>query len=47
MQQGVAYQTTKVKMLTLIDIAIVTKCCEKNKVTINYAQNNNLYSWKK
>ena len=34
-------------MLTLIDIAIVTKCCEKNKVTINYAQNNNLYSWKK
>ena len=41
------YQTTKVKMLTLIDIAIVTKCCGKNKVTINYAQNNNIYSLEK
>ena len=34
-------------MLTLIDIAIVTKCCGKNKVTINYAQNNNIYSLEK
>ena len=34
-------------MLTLIDIAIVTKCCEKNKVTINCAQNNNIYSLEK
>ena len=31
-------------MLTLIGIEIVTKCCGKNKVTINYAQNNNIYS---
>ena len=32
---------------TVIDIAIVTKCCGKNKVTINYAQNNNIYSLEK
>ena len=34
-------------MLTLIDVAIVTKCCGKNKDTINYAQNNNIYSLEK
>jgi hypothetical protein len=30
-----------------VNIAIVTKCCGKNKVTINYAQNNNIYSLEK